>query len=72
MYFTKSVDGLPEIQYQGRRVLSVWDQDWDFAYELCDLLNAQENRQPERLLTESDRKWLKAIDHAFEAKVQHA
>ena len=26
------------IQRNGRNALLVWDQDWDFAYELCELL----------------------------------
>ncbi len=72
MYVTKSVDGLPAIQRNGRNVLSVWDQDWDLAVELCELLNKHEGQQPKLLLTKSDRKWLKAIDHAFKVKVQHA
>jgi hypothetical protein len=72
MYSTRSVNGLPAIQYNGRNVLSVWNQDWDFAHELCEVLNELEDQQPELLLTESDRKWLKAIDRAFKVKVQHA
>jgi hypothetical protein len=72
MYSTKSVDGLPAIQYDGRNVLSVWNQDWNFAHELCELLNELADQPPELLLTEGDRKWLKAIDRAFKGKVKHA
>lgn len=72
MYVTKSVDGLPAIQRNGRNVLSVWDEDWGFAGELCELLNEREGPQPELLLTKSDRKWLKAMDRAFKTKVKHA
>jgi hypothetical protein len=72
MYSTKSLNGLPAIQYNGQSVLSVWNEDWNFAHELCDLLNELKDQPPELLLTERDRKWLKAIDHAFRGKVQHA
>jgi len=72
MYSTKSVNGLPAIQHDGRNVLSVWNRDWDFAHELCELLNQLEDQPLELLLTECDRKWLKAIDGAFRGKVQHA
>jgi hypothetical protein len=71
MYSTKSLNGLPAIQYNGRSVLSVWNQDWNFAFELCQLLNQLEDQPPELLLTECDRRWLKAMDHAFQGKVQH-
>ena len=71
MYSTTSVNGVPAIQYQGRSVLTVWHQDWNFGYELCALLNGLAD-QRSLLLTESDRQWLKAIDHAFKTKVQHA
>jgi hypothetical protein len=72
MYSTKSLNGLPAIQYNGRSVLSVWNQDWNFAFELCELLNELDNNGPELLLNDGDRKWLKAIDHAFKGEVQHA
>ena len=71
MFSTKSVEGVPAIQRNGRNVLSVWNQDWDFANEICDLLNSFED-DPEIFLTEHDRKWLKAMDRAFSTKVQHA
>jgi hypothetical protein len=71
MYSTKSLNGVPAIQRNGRSVLSVWEQDWGFANEICELLNSFED-DPEIFLTEHDRKWLKAMDRAFSRKVQHA
>ncbi len=71
MYSTKSFNGIPAIQRNGRNVLSVWNQDWDFANEICELLNSFED-DPEIFLTERDRKWLKAMDRAFGRKVQYA
>ena len=71
MYYTKSVNGLPAIQRDGRGVLSVWGQDWEFANWLCELLN-ELNDTPKLLLNEQDWKWLKEMDHAFGGKVQHA
>ena len=71
MYSINSLNGVPEIQRDGRRVLSVWDQDWEFANEICELLNAFEN-DPEICLTADDRKWLKAMNSAFGRKVHHA
>lgn len=70
MYSTTSLDGVPVIQRHGRNILGVWDQNWDFANEICDLLNSLED-DPHIFLTEHDRKWLKAMDRAFR-KVQHA
>jgi hypothetical protein len=49
----------------------VWDRDWDFANEICELLNSFDD-DPELFLTEHDRKWLKAMNRAFSRKVQHA
>jgi hypothetical protein len=72
MYSTKSLSGTPAIQYNGTNVLSVWNHDWTFAFELCELLNELEDHQPELLLTDSDQKWLKKMDRAFKGKVQHA
>ena len=72
MYATTSIDGLPAIQRDGRNVLSVWNLDWDFAVELCQLLNELEGHETELVLTEGDRKWLAAMDRAFNVKVQHA
>ncbi len=70
MYATKSLDGIPIIHRNGRNVLALWEKNWDFAYELCRLLNEVED-EPDLLLTEYDRKWLKQMDHAFTANVQH-
>ena len=71
MYSTKVVNGFPAIQRDGRGVLSVWGQDWEFANWLCELLN-QINDTPSLLLNEQDCKWLKQMDSAFGRTVQHA
>ena len=71
MYSTKSVNGFPAIQRDGRGVLSVWGQDWEFANWLCELLN-ELGHMPELLLTEHERERVKAMDGAFGRKVQHA
>jgi len=39
MYSTKSINGIPIIQCNGRNLLGVWDRDWQYAKELCDKLN---------------------------------
>ena len=52
-------------------MLRVWDQNWQFANDLCELLNELENG-PKLLLNEEDQKWLKQINGAFCRKVQHA
>jgi hypothetical protein len=39
MYATRAVNGVPAIQRDGQNVLSVCDQNWDFANWLCALLN---------------------------------
>ena len=70
MYSTRSLNGVPTIQRNGRSVLGVCDQNWEFANEICALLNSLED-DPQIYLTEPDRKWLKAMDRAFK-KVQHA
>jgi hypothetical protein len=70
MYSTTSLNGVPTIQRGGRNILGVLDQNWDFANEICDLLNSLDD-DPHIFLTEHDRKWLKAMDRAFR-KVQHA
>ena len=70
MYLTTSLNGVPTIQRDGRNILGVLDQNWEFASEICDLLNSLED-DPHIFLTEHDRKWLKAMNHAFR-KVQHA
>ena len=70
MYSTTSLNGVPTIQRGGRNILGVWDENWDLANEICDLLNSLDD-DPHIFLTEHDRKWLKAMDRAFR-KVQHA
>jgi len=71
MYSTKSLNGVPAIHCDGRGILSVWGQDWEFANWLCELLN-ELNDTPQLLLNEQDCKWLKQMDHAFGREVQHA
>ncbi len=39
MYTTQAVNGVLAIQRDGQKVLSVCDQDWEFADWLCALLN---------------------------------
>jgi hypothetical protein len=70
MYSTTSLNGVPTIQRDGRSLMGVWHQDWEFANEICDLLTSLE-QDPHIFLTEHDRKRLKAIDRVFR-KVQHA
>jgi hypothetical protein len=70
MYSTTFLNGVPTIQRDGRNILGVLDQNWEFASEISDLLNSLED-DPHIFLTEHDRKWLKAMDRAFR-KVQHA
>ena len=43
MYSTASLNGVPTIQRDGHNVLGVWDQNWEFANEICDLLNSLED-----------------------------
>ena len=70
MFATKAVNGFPAIQRDGKSVLSVWGQDWEFADWLCNLLNDL-NDMPNLLLNEQDLEWLKAMDGAFGRRVQH-
>jgi len=70
MYVTKVVNGVPAIQRDGQSVLSVCDQNWDFANWLCALLN-ELGHKSELLLNEHDQEWLKAIDSPFRRTVQH-
>ena len=70
MYLTTSLNGVRTIQQNGRNILGVWNQNWEFASEICDLPNFLED-DPHIFLTEHDRKWLKAMNRAFR-KVQHA
>jgi hypothetical protein len=71
MYATKVVNGVPAIQRDGQSVLSVCEQDWEFADWLCALLN-ELGRKSELLLNQQDREWLHAIDSPFRRTVQHA
>ena len=71
MYATKAVNGVPAIQRDGQSVLSVCDQNWEFAHWLCALLN-ELGRKSDSLLNEQDWKWLNAMDHAFKRTAQHA
>jgi hypothetical protein len=71
MYATKAVNGAPAIQRDGQSVLSVCNQNWEFANWLCDLLNELGNKS-ELLLNEQDWEWLGAIDRAFRRTAQHA
>jgi hypothetical protein len=71
MYATKAVNGVPAIVRDGQSVLSVCDQNWDFANWLCAVLN-ELGHMPALLLTEQDREWLQAMEGAFGRKVQHA
>jgi len=71
MYVTKSVNGLPAIQRDGRNVLSVWHQDWEFACWLCQLLNELDENS-ELFLNEFGRNRPKALDHAYTKEVHHA
>jgi hypothetical protein len=70
MYSTTTLNGVPTIQRNGRNVLGIWDHNWNFANEICALLNSLED-DSQISLAERDRKWLKAMDRAFR-KVQHA
>ena len=71
MYVTKAINGVPAIQRDGQSVLSVCQQDWEFAYWLCALLN-ELGQKSELLLNEQDWEWLNAIDRPFRRAVQHA
>ncbi len=71
MYAAKPVNGIPAIERDGQIVLSVCDQDWEFANWLCALLN-ELGRTPALLLDVRDMEWLKAMDFAFRKQVQNA
>jgi uncharacterized protein YigE (DUF2233 family) len=71
MYATKAVNGVPAIQRDGQIVLSVCDQDWEFADWLCALLN-ELGCKSGLLLNRHDRDWLKATDSPFRRTVHHA
>ena len=70
MYATKMVNGTPAIQRDGQSVLSVCDQDWEFANWLCSLLN-ELGLKSELLLNEQNWQWLNANDRAFR-RTHHA
>jgi hypothetical protein len=65
MYATKPIDGIPVIERNGEIVLSVCDQNWDFANWLCALLN-QLGRMQTVFLNEQD------MEGAFGKQVQNA
>ena len=71
MYAIKVVNGVPAIQRDGQSVLSVCDQNWDFANWLCALLN-ELGRKSDLLLNEQDWEGLKANDRPFTRTAQHA
>jgi len=71
MYSTTLVDGIPAIQRDGQSVLSVCDQDWEFANWLCAVLN-ELGHMPTLLLSDLDREWLQAMDGAFRRKMHNA
>jgi hypothetical protein len=71
MYATKVANGVPAIQRDGQSVLSVCDQNWDFANWLCALLN-ELGHKSELLLSEQDWGWLTANDRAFRRTAHHA
>jgi hypothetical protein len=70
MYATRIINGVPAIQRDGQSVLSVCDQDWEFATWLCALLNERGHKSLS--LNEQDWELLNAIDRPFRRTVQHA
>ena len=71
MYATKAVNGVLAIQRDGQSVLSVCDQNGEFASWLCALLN-ELGHKSELLLNEQDWAWLNAIDRPFRRLAHHA
>ena len=71
MYATRAVNGVPAIQRDGRSVLRVCNQNWEFANWLCALLN-ELGQKSDLLLSEPDWEWLSANGRAFRRAVQHA
>ena len=71
MYATKAINGVPAIQRDGQSVLSVCEQNWDFANWLCALLN-ELGHKSELLLNEQGCEWFDANDRAFRRAVHHA
>ena len=70
MYATKAINGVPAIQRDGQSVLSVCDQNWEFANWLCALLN-ELGHKSELLLREQNREWLNPNDRTFR-RTHHA
>ena len=71
MYATKVVNGVPAIQRDGQNVLSVCDQNWEFANWLCALLN-ELGHKAELLLNEPDWDGLNTSYRAFRRTAHHA
>lgn len=71
MYVTKPVNGIPAIERDGQIVLSVHEQNWEFANWLCALLN-ELGHKAALLLNERDMERLKTMDGAFRRQVQNA
>ena len=71
MYATKPVNGIPAIERNGQVVLSVCDQDWEFADWLCSLLN-ELGRKPPLVLMHRDVELLQALNTGFMRQVHNA
>jgi hypothetical protein len=71
MYATKPVNGIPAIERNGQVVLSVCDQDWEFADWLCSLLN-ELGGKPTFLLIDRDVELLQALNAGFMRQVHNA
>lgn len=71
MYATRAVNGLLAIHRDGQMVLSVCDQNWEFASWLCALLN-QLGQIPTFSFTDRDREWLRAMEFAFSSEAHNA
>jgi hypothetical protein len=71
MYTTRAVNGVLAIQRDGRNVLSVCDQNWDFASWLCALLNELGDKS-ELLLSEPGWATLYSNDRAPSRTPHHA
>ena len=71
MYATEGVNGSPAIRRNGQTVLSVCDQDWEFADWLCALLN-ESGRTSLSLPKQRDLKWLTALNQTRGRQVHNA
>ena len=71
MYATKPVNGIPAIERNGEVVLSVCDQDWEFADWLCSLLN-ELGRKPSSPLVQRNAEWVKALNAGFRRQMHNA